>query len=66
MGSEMCIRDSSLGGKRYIKIVIAPSDDEHIGTKISRVAKDLDMDFSNRDVGMILTLPIKEYLSAED
>lgn len=56
----------SLGGKRYIKMVMAASDDEHIGTRISSVAKDLDIDFSNREVGMVLTLPIREYVSAED
>jgi len=56
----------SLGGKGYIKIVMATSQEEGIGKKISNVAKDLDINFSNRDVGTILTLSVKEVVTSED
>ena len=55
----------SLGGKRYIKIVMATCQEEGIGKKIGNVAKDLDIDFSNRDVGTILTLSVKEVVTSE-
>ena len=45
---------------------MATCREEGIGRKISNVAKDLDIDLSNRDVGTILTLPVKEDLTPED
>ena len=56
----------SLGGKRYVKVLMATCEEEGMSKKISNVAKDLDIDFSNRDVGAILTLPLKEIVTSED
>ena len=56
----------SLGGKRYVKIVMATCEEEGISKKIGNVAKDLDIDFSNRDIGAILTLPLEEIVTSED
>ncbi|MBN2208109.1 MAG: hypothetical protein JW759_02275 [Candidatus Coatesbacteria bacterium] len=56
----------SQGGKHYIKIVMAMCREDGIARKIANVAKDLDIDLSNRDVGTILTLPVKEDVTPED
>ncbi|MBN1591864.1 MAG: hypothetical protein JW941_01285 [Candidatus Coatesbacteria bacterium] len=56
----------SLGGKRYVKILMSTCPEEGISRQIAKVAKDFDIDFSNRDVGEILTLPLKELVTAED
>ena len=56
----------SLGGKSYVKVVMAATEDDGMGRRISNVARDLDIDFSERGIGFILTLPVSGYIAANN
>lgn len=56
----------SMHDKRYIKMVMATTHEAGAVNRIKNVARDLDIDFSEPDTGIILALPISEIVTAEE
>jgi len=56
----------SHGQRRYAKVIVATTEEPDMGSKLANLARDLQIDFSQPDVGFIATLRLDELVSGTE